>query len=202
MTRSSCVALALCVSACGAKIKAPIDAEYPGTTPAPETLKPDFMVEQHVEATRGDKKGAFDAVLQKQGDELVVVGLGPMKTRAFVLRQKGLRVTYEQRFGPPLPFPPRNIVVDVHRVFFKRLPHVANADGTFDGTLDDERVFEVWRDGMLRERRFFRTDQRGAVKIEFGEGCRVEKCEPDHVRITNEWFGYTLDITNSIYQPL
>ena len=197
------IACAACV-ACGGKVNAPMDAEYPGSTPPPETLKPDFMVEQHIEAQRGDKKGAFDAVVQKQGDELLVVGLGPMKTRAFVLRQKGLRVTFEQRFGPALPFPPRNIVVDVHRVFFKRLPRVpGSADGTYEGTLDGEKVYEVWRDGMLRERRFYRPgEEMGAVKITFGEGCRPEKCEPDHVRIDNAWFGYSLEITNSMFQAL
>ncbi len=180
------------------------DAEYPGTTAPPETLKPDFMVEQHVEAQRGDRKGSFDAVVQKQGDELLVVGLGPMKTRAFVLRQKGLLVTYQQSFGPPLPFPARNIVVDVHRVFFKRLPRAPSAgDGTFEGEVDGERVLEVWRDSQLRERRFYRPgEQVGAVKVEFGEGCRADTCQPDRVRIENEWFHYRIDITNTLYQAL
>jgi len=206
MKRKRLFLIATCVLAgCGSVPKTQMDAEYPGTLEVPEHLAPDFMVEQHIEAKRGDRGGSFDAVVQKQGDELVVIGLGPMKTRAFVLRQRGSRVTFEQSFGPKLPFPPRNIVVDVHRVFFKRLPLAeGSADGTYSQSLDGETVVEVWKNEMLRERRFMRPSEfpDAAVRIEYGEGCRRARCEPSHVRIVNEWFGYTLEIENTLFQPL
>lgn len=199
------VLVLLLTVACGSVPKTQMDAEYPGTLEVPEHLTPDFMVEQHIEAKRGEKGGAFDAVVQKQGDELIIVGLGPMKTRAFVLRQRGNRVTFEQHFGPKLPFPPRNIVVDVHRVFFKRLPlDPDHADGTYSQTLDGETVVEVWKNEMLRERRFLRPHDfpNGAVRVEYGEGCKRDRCEPSRVKVINEWFGYTLDIENTLFQSL
>src|SRR5262249_55424302 len=60
--------------------------------------------------------------------------------------------------GPELPFSPRNVVVDVHRVFFKRLPAPPQAgySGVVRGELDDETVEETWRDGQLRASAFTR----------------------------------------------
>jgi len=158
------------------------------------------VVEQRVEATKDGRTGAFDAVLQKRGGELVVVGLGPLGARAFVLGQDGTEARFEQRMGPPLPFPPRNVLVDVHRAFFKRLELQgggAPPDGVHRGRLDGEDLVEVWRDGSLVERRFERPgEMEGAVRVIYGAGCRVHRCEPATIHIVNEWFAYELKIEN------
>ena len=172
--------------------------DYPGVLHPPNELSPDFVVEQHVELAKDDRHGAFDGVLQKRGDELVIVGLGPMGTRAFVLRQEGVEARFEQTMGPALPFPPRNVLVDVHRAFFKRLP-----PGIERGELDGEDVTEVWKDGSLVERRYVRPAFRpGAVRVFYGEGCTRDRCEPKTVRIVNEWFGYEIRIDNRRYHSL
>ncbi len=198
MKRSPRLAIALLVLAgCTApRTPAPTD-DYPGVLHPPRELSPDMVVEQHIEATRGDQHGGFDVVLQKRGAELTLVGLGPLGIRAFVLRQEGDQASLERTMGPPLPFPPRNVLVDVHRAFFERLP-AGVRQGTLVGTLDGEEVTEIW-DGELRERRFVRAGRPGAVRVIYGPGCRPERCEPTTIRIVNEWFGYTLDIENHRY---
>jgi hypothetical protein len=171
----------------------------------PAELSPNVLIEQHVEASKDGRSGAFDAVVQKRGDELVVVGLGPMGVRAFVIEQRGAEVTFEQRLGPELPFSPRNVLVDVHRTFFKGLPHPdgGSPDGIEHGTVDDEEVVETWRKGELVERSFTRPRERsGAVRVLYGPGCRADRCEPASVRLVNEWFGYELRIDNRRFVPL
>src|SRR5262249_22064274 len=131
-------------------------SEYPCVLHDPSTLGRDFMVRQSltIHAQRDGKPvdGQFDAIVQKRGDTLLIVGLGPMNVKAFTLEQRGDRITFHQLVGPELPFSPRNIIVDVHRVFFKRLPSPEHGfAGVLRGELDGETVEETWRDGERRE---------------------------------------------------
>lgn len=194
--------------ACGPSMPAEApegELRYPGILHAPGELSPDFAVEQHVEIRKGEGTGGFDAVLQKRAGELVIVGLGPMGIRAFTLKQVGDEAVFEQAMGPKFPFPPRNVLVDIHRAFFKRLPAPPGGfpDGVHEGELDEERVVETWRGGELRERAYHRPSFRpGAVRVTYGPGCRADRCEPATVRIDNGWFGYRLDIENRSFTPL
>ena len=183
---------------------------YPCVLHEPRRFPDDFMVRQSlVIRARKDGRtalGELDAVVQKQGDTLLILGLGPMNARAFTLTQRGSRVEFEQFMGPELPFSPRNILVDVHRVYFKALPRPDGAaeTGIVRGDLDGEMVEERWQDGELRTRRYARpgTALRGAVRVEYGPGCRPARCEPASVTVKNEWFGYTLEITNHGYEAI
>lgn len=196
------MALAACSPASPAKSAEPDTTEYPCVLHEPRSLTPDFAVDQHVVVKKGDRTGEFDGVLQKRGDELLVVGLGPMGVRAFVLRQEGTAIHFEQSMGPSLPFPPRNVLVDVHRAFFKRLPSPP-ADGEHHGRLDGEDVTEIWRAGSLVERRYERPSFRpGAVRVRYGPGCTAESCEPATIEVLNDWFGYELRITNGRFTRL
>jgi hypothetical protein len=187
-------------------------ADYPCVLRDPTTLGADFSVHQHltVHARRADTgapvDGDLDAVLQKQGDSLLVVGLGPMAVKAFTLTQRQGQITFTQSFGPPLPFSPRNIIVDVHRIFFKRLPPPADAGyaGVIRGELDGEQVEETWQAGELRARVFTRPGSglAGAVRVELGAGCTAARCEPVSATLRNEWFAYTLAITNDDFEAL
>jgi hypothetical protein len=198
--------LALALVSCGAPRPraAASDDAYPCLLHPPSELSPDVVIEQHVEAKKGDRTGGFDAVLQKRGAELVLVGLGPLGVRAFTLRQEGADIRYEQRMGPEFPFPPRNVLVDVHRAFFKRLALATPSprDGTFRGPLDGEEVVEVWHAGQLTERSFAREGRAGAVRVLYSPGCGEDRCEPATVRLVNEWFGYELAIENHRFQSL
>lgn len=201
--------LVLGTAGCGASTRtssnpASDDRGYPGILRPAAALTPDFSVEQHVEARRDAQHGAFDAVVQKRGATLVVVGLGPMGVRAFVVRQEGNEARFEQTMGPPLPFPPRNVLLDVHRVFFKRLPLPAGDHepaGIVRGAIDGEEITEVWEGGRLIERRFARPDRpNGRVRVIYGPGCDVARCAPTTVHLVNEWFGYELRIDNRNYR--
>jgi hypothetical protein len=189
-------------------------SEYPGLLHDPRTLQPDFMVEQSltIRTVRDGKpvEVELDAVLQKQGETLLIVGLGPMSTKAFTLTQRGDRIELVQFMGPELPFSPRNIVVDVHRVYFKRLPapHEAGSEAGYSGVrrgeLDGEIVEETWRDGELRATTFTRPGStlKGAIRVELGPGCAPSRCEPESATLRNEWFGYTLTIASEGHERL
>jgi hypothetical protein len=167
----------------------------------PEALTPDFAVHQRVTAEARGRSETFDAVLQKKGGELVVVGL-VAGVRAFVVKQTAAGVSYDQSFGPRPPFAPGRVLVDVHRIFFKRLSRTRGErpNGTLRGPLDGEQVEEDWIDGRLVERRFFLSGrERGVVRIAYGDGCTADRCAPREVRLTNEWFGYTIVLENDDY---
>lgn len=190
-------------------ISAAAPADYPCVLHDPATLHPDFLVRQNLAIhTRRNGKpidGGFDAILQKQGDTLLIVGFGPMNVKAFTLTQRGDRIEFVQFMGPDLPFSPRNVMVDVHRVFFKHLPPpAAGYSGVVRGALDGEQVEQTWRDGELRAIVFTRPGSalRGAVRVELGPGCTPAACEPASATLHNEWFGYTLAITNEGYERL
>jgi hypothetical protein len=188
--------------ACGPAAPPPAtgpQAEYPGVLHPPSELHPDFSVQQHIQATSHGKSGSFDAVLQKQGNKLVVVGLGPASVRMFVLEQTDKGITFEQSFGPTLPFPPRNIVVDVHRAFFKGLP-IDPQGGTRTGTVDDEEVREIWQGENLVERRFTRADHQDPITVTYGPGCTRARCAPKRITLDNPWFSYKLVLDNDSYE--
>ena len=178
---------------------------YPCVLHDPAGWPENFIVRQSIELRSSHGHGQLDAVMQKRGDTLLVIGLGPMSTRLFTLAQRGQRVDFEQAAGPELPFSPRNILVDVHRVFFKALPHPpGEVSGVLHGYLDGEAVEETWENGQLRRRSFTRpgTGFHGAVRVEYGDGCRGDRCQPGEVTVFNEWFDYTLTIANNDYEML
>lgn len=185
-------------------------SEYPCVLHDPRTLAHDFMVRQrlaiHARHDGQPVDGALDAVVQKQGDTLLVVGFGPMNVKAFTLTHRGDRIEFVQFLGPALPFSPRNIVVDVHRVYFKQLPPPRDPaySGVMRGELDGETVEETWRDGQLRARVFTRPGGalHGAVRVELGPGCTAARCEPASATLRNEWFDYALTITSEAYEAL
>ncbi len=185
-------------------------SEYPGVLHDPLTLKPDFMVRQTltIKTQREGKpvEAELDAVLQKQGDALLIVGFGPMNAKAFTVTQRGDRIEFAQFMGPELPFSPRNIVVDVHRVYFKRLaaPTEPRYSGVRRGELDGESVEETWQDGQLRGSVFTRPGSKliGAIRVERGPGCEPAHCEPASSTLVNEWFEYTITVANEDYERL
>lgn len=201
---------ALVLAACGGSSRHAVfatdaPAAYPGVLHPPRALGADFMVRQTltIHATRDGKPvtAELDAVLQKRGGELLVLGLGPMDTKAFTLTQRESTIAFDQYMGPPLAFSPRDMIVDIHRVFFKRLPGPP-PDGTRRGELDGEHVEETWQGGELRAIRYTRPGFTGAVRVELGPGCKPARCEPETATLHNEWFRYTVDIVDDAFEWL
>lgn len=193
------IAFAGAVSACGAGRPAAQPApEYPGDLATLTDDGRDFMARQRVEFARGETRVTSDVVIQKVGDELTVIALSPMGTRAYVIRQKGAAITsVDAAQGAPAPVPPEFVLLDIHRTYFLALTPPATGSGTAEGVLHGERVTEAWADGVLAERRFLRAGPTtpGAIHIRFAP---KEEAEPEFwlpgAVLENPWLGYRLTI--------
>ena len=155
---------------------------YPGTLRPPSELGADVMMRQHLVARWGDGESAeLDAVLQKQGDALLLLGLGPGGGRGFVIEHRaGQAVRFEKYVDIDLPFPPRFVLLDVQRVFFPYLGPPPAEDGAREGVVDGDVVHEVWRDGALIERTFRRADgdPEGVIRVDYGPGLVPGRAPP------------------------
>jgi hypothetical protein len=177
---------------------------YPGTLRPPSAMGADVMMRQKLTARWGEgEEMSFDAVLQKQGDALVLLGLGPHGGRAFVIAQRGADVSYEELVDIDLPFPPEFILLDVQRVFFPRISETVLGDGSHARVVDGERVTERWQNGKLVSRTFERVDgdPAGTIRIGYGAGWAPGE-QPPTVRFENGWFGYSLSVETLSFQRL
>jgi hypothetical protein len=169
-----------------------------------ERLGDPFIARQRVTASYGGRQTSFDAVLQHDGKELILLALTPMGTKAFVLRQRGADLEYRSFIERALPFPPGYVMLDIHRTFFIGLPRPPYPDGEHGLRRGDQRISEVWRGGRLLQRRFApsrRRDGAGQVSIDYGEGMKG-KHPPPVVQLENGRFGYRLTIRTLSYQEL
>ena len=189
---------------CGPAV-APVRA-YPGALRAPSTVGGDFSIDQSVTAIHAQGQESFRAVIEKRGDSLVMVGLGPHGGRAFVLRQEGEAVTFESFIDRALPFPPRYMLLDVHRTWLLGLSGAPLPDGTHTAEVEGERVTEAWSDGRLRSRTFERLDgvPAGRITITYEGGLdpAPSSVPPTRIELDNAWFGYRLLLEGLSIQPL
>jgi hypothetical protein len=179
---------------------------YDGPLYSPEERADDFFDRQKIVATYRDRAASFDAVLQKRGDELTLLGLTPFGSRAFVVRQKGAEISFQTFVDEPLPFPPSYMLIDVHRVFFQAFAakEAPPRDGERTAVRQGEVVTEKWQEGRLRQRTFSRADGRlpGRIVVEYEGGMPADGTPPAHIAFTNGWYGYRLDITTVAHKPL
>jgi hypothetical protein len=199
-----CLRLALVftlATACGGRAAgpaagagAPPRGNYPGRLVPSESLGRAFSVRQRLTPThQGRTLPTLEAVLQLHQGVLHLVGLTPLGTRAFVITQKGEDIQAENLMKETAALQPRDVLNDIHRVFFRGLyvGKPAPADGTHTGSDDGEQVSEIWKGGRLLQRRFTRADRPGTIEITFdGPGEVVAQ----NVVLRNGWFGYQLRI--------
>lgn len=172
---------------------------------APHEYGGAFLDRQSIVATYGAQRIAFDAVLQKRADEIVLLGTTPFGSRAFVLKQEGLDVSFESYVPVRLPFPPLYILTDVHRVYLDGIddPSRVLADGLHRVTRGGEVITERWLDGRLLERRFLSVGgPDGEIVVAYDGGMAPGGPPPSHIAFVNGWYGYRLDITTQSHQPL
>ena len=169
--------------------------DYPGVLTAPAAHPGEFVRRQKLTARYRGQERSFEAVLQKQGDALTLIGLTPFGSKAFVLEQRGLEVKFTPYLAGDLPFPPRFVLQDVHRVYFGGLGDDAKADGEHTALAHGERVREVWKDGRLLSREYTRllADPPGSIAITY-QGGMACCTSPERIELENGWLGYHLSI--------
>ena len=167
--------------------------EYPGVLHPPSALGADFMLRQKITAVFSEKKEiTFDAVLQKVGDELTLLGLTPFGSRAFLLVQSGTDIRFTNYVDKELPFPPKYILLDIQRTLRVEAPL---PDGLHELDQDGEHVRETWKDGRLFERHVTRLDGSppGELVTRYDGGMTPGE-PPAAMDFENGWFGYRLHI--------
>jgi len=167
-------------------------------------LRGDLILQQTVTIRWRDREKSFDAVLQKRGDELLLLGLGPMNSVGFTLTLDDLGVRLENRSGREMPFEPERILADVQRVFYPWIAaeepctqcerHAARA-----GLDISERIGPEY----LEERRFEDSNARGRGEIvvryeEWMDGGSI----PGRAVLNNGWYGYELTVVTRSVERL
>lgn len=173
------------------------DAAYPGVLRSPAGFPGSYVARQQVAGAFGEERYGYEAVLQKRGDTLMVLGLAPYGGKAFAVTQTGEAVTSQSFVPVEVPIPPRFMLLDVHRAFLVGLPGAPLTDGEHRGTLDGEEIVETWQGGRLLRRTFRRLDglPPGLIDVAYAPGLAADGLPPRLTTLLNGWFGYRLEIT-------
>ncbi len=167
-------------------------------------LRGDLVLQQRVTIRWGDNEQSFDAVLQKRGDELLLLGLGPMNRVGFVLTLDDGGVHFENRSGRDLAFEPERILADVQRVFYPWItsePPCVDCERyvTRPGLAISERIGSAY----LEERRFedLGESKRGTIIVRYDDWMDRGSI-PGRAVLTNDWYGYELRIVTKSIERL
>jgi hypothetical protein len=168
----------------------------PGTLVATYDIPGSFLIRQQLRFRFGDEEGSFEAVVQKLCDEVRVVGLTPFGSPAFAIHQRGLDVRVESYLPGPWPFDPRQILLDVHRIYFVPIAEAAPPDAIYAIRHGDETLFDRWSAGRLVERTFRRVDgdPPGRIVVTYPGGV-TRGSAPREVRLENERYDYEITVT-------
>lgn len=186
----------LLAASCAAAPREPsATPDYPTQVVDVGKLPGNFLIRQTLVVRYQQETRSLDVVLQKRANELVVIGLGPFATKAFVLSQTGTVLAYKAYQPVALPFPPRYVLNDIFRTYFLGIGDGPLGDGEHGLERDGERVSERWEDGRLLERRFTRIarDPPGAIDIRYVGGMAGTH-PPPMIEFDNGWLGYHLSI--------
>lgn len=201
--RALVLAVLVTVAACAPRRR------EPPPLPDADRLGPAFLARQRVIATIGDERRGFDAVLQYDGRELLLLGLTPMGTKAFAVRQRGRTATSETFVDRPLPAPPTAILLDVHWSYFLdgAAGPTARADGWHRRRVDGLRVRERWEGARIMQRTIVPPGG-DPVHIRYDGGLPagpVSEDFPDRVRLDHEGpagLDLRLEITTVQHTPI
>lgn len=162
-------------------------------------VRPPFVLEQRLHGRYGEREIEAHVVLQWHEGVLRLVGLAPFGARAFVVEQRGSDVRVENSLGRELPFDPRHVLVDIHRVLFSGFSS-AQPDGEHTLRAPDALIRERWVAGHVVERRFEPAAGKGGVVVSFS-GAAAPVVAP-RVRLHNAALGYQLEIDTLTQQWL
>jgi hypothetical protein len=194
------LAAGLCLLATACALQQPQreadSVEYPGELVPSDEIPGNFLMRQNLRFAAGDRKGSLEVVVQKHCAEILVIGLTSFGSRVFTIRQHGTEVSAESHFPGTWPFPPQNVLMDIHRVYFLPIPSPPPADGLREFRHGSELVTERWVSSRLVERSFRWTLGGPPGRIVVRYDGRVPPGFPaSEIRLDNERYGYQLDIT-------
>lgn len=176
---------------------------YRGPLVPPEDIPTDFVWQQRVSAFFGETKGAFDAILQKTGEELLVLGLTPFKTRGFALEQRGQTYEYEQFVPFDLPFSPEAVLYDIHRAFFFELEGPFPSSGSRASSFEDETIVDTFADGKLIRRVFSSVSGTNEkLLVDYAAPGYAPLRPPSMTKLDNRAYGYRLEVETFSIQAL
>ena len=168
-----------------------------GVLHPPSELGPDFTLDHRVVIRWHGREEGFRGVLDKLGDVLTLVGLGPHGGRGFVLRQEGLEVSFESQLPEALPFPPEHILMTLHRAWLLGLSGPL-PDGEHRAERDGEEIVERWAGDRVVSRTFRVLDgsPSGLFEVTYDGGFDPTlSSAPSRVLVVDAWLGYQLEAT-------
>ncbi len=199
----------LVASGCGGPpTPAPAVERYPTRLVDPATLVGDFALEQQITITHAGVVHSFRAVLEKRGERLVLLALGPHGGRGFAWTQVGGDVEFQRFIPVELPFAPRYVLEDVHRVWFLPRHPPADGEGVVERDQAGEHEVERYQGGRLMSRSYTRLDGHptGRIEVDYGEGIApgapLTAAPPADVVLVNRWLGYRLRVHTLRWMPI
>lgn len=180
------------LAACGPRPRPAAPAARPVALPVltADAQRP-FALEQRLRGRYGEQEFDAHVVLQWHEGVLRLVGLAPFGARAFVVEQRGADVRVENALGRALPFDPRHVLVDIHRVLFSGFDR-PQPDGVHELRQGDALIRERWQGGRLLERRFVSPAGEDTAVVSFS-GPPAPVIAP-RVRLVNQTMRYQLEI--------
>lgn len=154
----------------------------------------------------------FEAVLQKEGDSLLLVGLGPMGRVGFQISLDDEDLGFQNHTGQTMPFSPAYILADVQRIFYPwlepRLEEEARCrSGRRRGARRGLEIEEQRVEGRLVERRFSVSGRPGLGEVvvrydryDRSDGpppagaARAPEAGPWRATLRNDWVGYEIEV--------
>jgi hypothetical protein len=198
--RIVCMGLVLCMGCASAPPRPSGPAlqaeDYPGALRSSELLPNGLSFRQRVTARFRGQDGSFMAVVETDAGHLRMLALTPFGMRAFLIEQTGQQLAFTSYVEQKMPFPPRFVLLDLHRAFFLGSGEPPLREGERVFTRDGEEIRERFHEGALVARSYRRLDGKpaGSIDIEY-QGGMHGFTPPDVLVLHNGWFGYTLTIT-------
>jgi hypothetical protein len=128
-------------------------AQCPGSLRPTSEIEGDLRVELRMQVKAESVDAALRLALEKQGDELTLVGISPLGAVVFSVIQNGVELEVDALPASILEVPPENVLRDLHRILFLDVPE-GSTDGKRRASLGGVQITELWRAGRLVRRSF------------------------------------------------
>jgi len=170
---------------------------------ASEEISDDFLMRNRLRFRLRDQVRSFDLVVQVHCGEVVVIGLTPLGTRLFAIRQQGRRIQVEDEPEGGWRLAPEEILLDVHRILLYPLADPPLPDGVHAASIGEPAIQERWRGGRLMTRTIADVSgRRSAIAVVRYDGGVTALEPPKRATLDNLERDYTLEVETLSRQTL